>query len=105
MEIAKEKKRIYDHRFNGFHQIITSSEEVEYTTYTGTMEELVEVSKEKYVYISRNKLTEHLFRAWDEDSKYAEIHNGKVVCFYDRKHEINGAGWYTPLFIVEEKRG
>lgn len=45
MEIAKEKKRIYDHRFNGFHQIITSSEEVEYTTYTGTMEEQAIISK------------------------------------------------------------
>ena len=102
MDTKKEIRVRADHRFNSFGQMQSYYENVEYTTYTGTLDEMLELSETKWVYVKRSALTERFFPAWESDSKYVVIGNREAKQFAEVRGEIPGVGYYTPFFDVKE---
>lgn len=98
MDTKKEIKARADHRFNSFGQMQSYYENAEYTTYTGTLEEMLELSETKWVYIKRSKLTDRFFPAWESDSKYVVIGEREAKQFSEFRGEIPGSGYYIPFF-------
>jgi hypothetical protein len=102
MRIEKTMKTDTNRAENSFGQTITSFDDTEYTTVYGTLEEAMEYSKSHSCYLTRSTATEHLFPAWDKDAKYVVLISGKASAVANTLRDINGAGWYTHKFVIEE---
>lgn len=102
MRIEKHTKFDRVSERNSFGQYITTGFDTEYTTVYGTLAEALEYSHSNPCYVHRTPATEHLFRSWDDYSKFACLYNGKADTFADRKADIPGAGYYTHEFVIED---
>jgi len=100
MKINRTTKTDIEHRINSFKQIVTSYEDREYVTVTGTLDDILEYSNTNSVCVKRSASTEHLFPKWDTDIKYAVLLHKEVTFFADRKSDISGYGWYIHEGVI-----
>lgn len=101
MRIEKENRNVSGTGFNSFGQFYTTLDQAEIVTYFGSLEEMLELSKEKWICVARSEETEFLFPAWDRSSKWAVVGNGESKQHSDLLREIEGAGTYVPMFKLE----
>ena len=99
MKIKSEPVRRMELSVNTFGQSEQDLVEEEYVTVTGTLDELLEYSKEHDVYIRRSDIIESLFT--DSESKYVILSGGKVSYYADKLGEISGHDSYTHKGVAE----
>ena len=98
MKIERITRTDRDTYRDSFGRHVTDLVETEYTTVYGSLKEALQYSKASPCYLQRGAETEHLFRAWDDSSKFVCLYNGEADSFAD----IPGAGYYVHKFILAE---
>lgn len=103
MKTIKRREIVADTHSNSFGQIVTERDNLEFTTYIGTVDEMVQASFEsrRGVYVERSAATEHLFKKWDSESRYVVVCKGEPDQYARSLRDIDGAGWCIPRFEIE----